>query len=71
MRFSFKSRNNVPEIPHRKRLIPIGISRATNRLDEIRAFYSESIGVKLLTENTYYDGTTHITYMWNEPEKGL
>lgn len=43
----------------------LGISRATNRMSEIEAFYVKSIGVTLLKSHTYSDGTKHNVYMWD------
>lgn len=71
MRFSFKSRNNLPLIKHDDRLTAIGISRATARLDEVKAFYSTDIGIDMLSEKNYADGSQHLIYMWNIPKKGI
>lgn len=71
VRFSFKSRNNVPLIPHESRLQAIGISRVSNREDEIKAFYDKKIGIELLREAKYADGSKHLVYMWDKPTKGI
>jgi len=52
-------------------LYAIGVSRATNKLDEIKAFYSKDIGIELLTEKKYDDGSQSLTYMWEVPKKGI
>jgi len=46
LRFSFKSTNRVPSQSSQGQLTPIGISRASSKLEELKAFYSESIGIK-------------------------
>lgn len=71
VRFSFKSRHLVPVIALEKRLYPIGISRASAREAEIKAFYSKSIGIELLREHSYADGSKHLVYMWDKPTKGI
>lgn len=65
MRFSFASNHNAPRIPWKGRLTAIGVSRATNRLEEVNAFYSKDIGIDLLAEKTYDDGSSNHIYMWN------
>lgn len=49
----------------------IGISRATARLDEVKAYYSTSIGIELLTAKTYEDGSEQVVYMYKKPTKGI
>jgi hypothetical protein len=71
VRFSFASRNNLPNYPNKNHLTAIGISRATNRLSEIMAFYSESIGISQIKNHIYSDGSEHLVYMWNKPTKGI
>lgn len=71
MRFSFASSHNAPRIPWKGRLTAIGVSRATNRLEEVNAFYSKDIGIDLLAEKSYDDGSSNHIYMWNQPTKGI
>lgn len=46
LRFSFSSTNRRPSHSSNGVLTPIGISRASSRLSELLAFYTESIGIK-------------------------
>jgi len=71
LRFSFKSRHNAPRIAVKGRLTAIGISRATARMSEIKAFYTKNIGIEMLTEKTYEDGSSNHIYMWDKPTKGI
>lgn len=52
MRFSFASRNNIPSVLESTYLRAIGISRATNRISEVEAFYDKSIGIEQLKKTT-------------------
>jgi len=38
-------------------IYPITISRATSRMEDIRKFYSKTIGVSEIYSKTYDDGT--------------
>lgn len=52
-------------------MTPIGISRASQKMEELMAFYSKSIGISMLKNFTYDDGTKHLVYMWDYPTKGI
>ena len=52
-------------------LIPLKVSRATNRMDEVKKFYSEDIGVKMISEETFSDGSELAVFMYNKPYNGI
>lgn len=71
IRFSFASNNNLNKLLQKNHLRALGISRATARMDEVEAFYVESIGIKKIKSHTYSDGTQHLVYMWDKPTAGI
>lgn len=72
MRFSFKNNNNLPSTkPLDKILTPLKISRATARMEDLKAYYTSEIGVKLVYNHTYEDGSEHAIFMYEIPVKSV
>ena len=58
MRVSMKNRNNKPTSDYSDQyMIPMTIGRGTNRMDEVKKFYTSAIGVSLVYDQTYQDGS--------------
>ena len=65
MRFSFKSRNNKPSQERGPKILtPMKVSRGTARMEEVKKYYTKAIGVDMLYNKTYADGTEHVIYMY-------
>jgi hypothetical protein len=48
-------------------IYPLTISRATSRMDEVRKFYSTSVGVSEIFSKTYDDGTELVIMQYDSP----
>lgn len=66
MRFSFNNRNARPDSNHLTHyLSPIKISRATNRMKDVKNYYSRDIGVSMLTNESYSDFSEVAIFMYD------
>lgn len=52
-------------------MTPLKISRATERLDAVKAFYTEKIGSKMIKTETMSDGAEVSTFMYDSVKKGV
>ena len=50
-------------------MMPIKISRATNRMEEVKKYYSKDIGVSMVYNNVYSSGIEHAIFMYDSPSK--
>ena len=48
-------------------IYPLTISRATSRMDDVRKFYSTSVGVTEIFSKTYDDGTELVIMQYDSP----
>lgn len=71
LRFSFNSRNYKPRTETGHYLTPLKISRATNRLDDIKKYYDKDIGCSQLLNKTHDDGSELAIFMFDTPHRGV
>lgn len=70
MRFSFKERNNRPANLPANQLAAIKVSRATHRMEDVKKFYTKEIGVSMIYNKIYLDGSEHAIFMFDVPANG-
>merc|ERR1712098_397134 len=72
LRMAYGQRNNLPKGPGiLNRIYPLKVSRATNRMEDVKKFYSSDVGVDTLYNHKYQDGTEQLIIMYNKPQRGV
>lgn len=70
-RFYFTLRNGMYETKDPEYLIPLKVSRSTERMDEVKNFYTPDIGVSMIDNRHFSDGSELAVFMYDKPYNGI